>query len=120
MAGLPPSGGPPLAEISGEQVELLFGLWSQVVRAGTLYRGAETAEVYMIVAPLELELTNGVTILPGDERVLIRGSDLVGVAEPRAGDYVVETVSGLRRDVAAVQVDSARQLWTLIARKSLV
>jgi hypothetical protein len=113
-------GAPPLGEVSGAQVELLFGLWIKLVRAGVLYRGSVAVEVYMIVAPLDLALVDGKALLPGDERLLIRAVDLAGAAEPRAGDYVTENGNGLRRDVVAVEVDPARQLWTLYVRKALV
>jgi hypothetical protein len=110
----------PIPQMSRTQIELLFAVWGQVVVGGTYYRGATTATVSMIVMPIRPAMADGVTILPGDEKVLVQATDLTGLTEPRAGDYVVEAVSGLRRDVVVAQLDMTRQLWTFFARKVLV
>ena len=110
----------PVLQMARTQIELLFAVWGQVVVAGTYYRGATNATVAMIVMPINPAMADGTTILPGDEKVLIQAKDLTGLTEPRAGDYVVETVSGLRRDVVVAQQDMTRQLWTFFARKVLV
>ncbi|MBI5388200.1 MAG: hypothetical protein HZA90_26345 [Verrucomicrobia bacterium] len=55
---------------------------------------------------------------PGDERVLLRASEL-GSLTPAAGDYLIQTADGLRRDVRSARVDGAGLLWTLQTALSL-
>src|SRR4051812_17368181 len=40
-------------------------------------------------------------VTPGTENLLIRASELVAIAAPGTGDYIVENTSGQRRNVQA-------------------
>jgi hypothetical protein len=100
---------------------LAFELYAEVVVAGSYYRSAQShAAVAMLVTPVPARRVDGTIVLPGDELVFIQAADLVSIDQPRAGDYVVETVTSLRRDVIVAQLDLSRQLWSLVARKVFV
>lgn len=60
-----------------------------------------------------------VSIQPGDEKVLVRASELVSISAPGAGDYLVETVTGLRRDILSGRLDSTGELWVFQTTRSL-
>lgn len=60
-----------------------------------------------------------VGIQPGDEKILIRASDLVSISSPGAGDYLTETVSGQRRDVLSGRLDTTGEFWTFQTTRTL-
>ncbi len=58
---------------------------------------------------------DGSTVVYGDEKWLVRGSDLEGIYPlPSAGDWF--EVAGVRWDVKAALVDPTRSLWTFQVR----
>jgi hypothetical protein len=107
--------------LAREAVTLVFELYAEVVLAGTYYRSAQShTAVSMLAMPVPVARVDGTVIKPGDELVLIQAADLTAIEEPRAGDYVVESVTSLRRDVIVAQLDLSRQIWSLVARKVFV
>ena len=66
--------------------------------------------------PLDFGL---VGVQPGDEKVLIRSSELVSISSPGAGDYLTETVSGQRRDVLSSRLDATGEFWTFQTTRTL-
>jgi hypothetical protein len=56
-------------------------------------------------------------VQPGDEQVFIDAVALSGVTNPQPGDYLLETASGLRRNIIVAQLDLTRTLWTFVARR---
>ena len=53
------------------------------------------------------------------ERLLIRAIDINAVAIPAAGDYIVQTSDGLRRDVISASLDPTGQVWSFRTVQSL-
>ena len=58
-------------------------------------------------------------IQPGDDKLLVRASELTTIPSPAPGDYLVEATSGQRRDVLAAKLDVTGLLWTLQTVRSL-
>jgi hypothetical protein len=114
-----------LIGIVGDAVDSMFDLGSEFVKAATYTRPPtfnpangqtqtleQTAAVTIFAVnfrPRELGL---VSIQPGDEKIYIRASELASITDPIEGDYVIETVSGLRRDILSARLDQSGTLWT--------
>ena len=117
--GISNDGLPQSAGMAPEALTLPFQLYAALVIAATYRRtGLSNVAVAMLVMPVPTWKVDGITIQPGDELVLVQAADLASVNQPRAGDYLVETVSNLRRDVVVAQLDLSRQIWSLVARKN--
>ena len=52
-------------------------------------------------------------VVPGTENLLIRAGELAAIAAPSAGDYLVETGTGPRRNVQASRLDPAAQFYVV-------
>jgi hypothetical protein len=113
-------------------LEILFTVAGELVRSATYYRPAsfsaatgqsiaaeQTAGVTMLVAAYRPRELGTVVIQPGDEKVLVRASELGGIASPAAGDYLVEATTGQRRDVLSARLDATGLLWTFQTARSL-
>ncbi len=114
----------PLPAIVREIIETVFGVYGQVVMAGTYKRESgdpptvtHSAPVTMLIAPVSVTATDGAMVHPGDAKIWIRAAELASVPNPQPGDYVVETASGMRRDIVLAQDDTTCQLWRFHARK---
>lgn len=111
-------------------LDILFTVAGELVRDVTYVRPASfspatglttaaelTAPAKALIAsyrPQELAL-----IQPGDDKVLIRAAELVGIPSPARGDYLIEATSGQRRDVLAAKLDATELLWTFQTMRSL-
>jgi len=106
-------------------LDILFKLAGELVRSATYYRPAsfssatgqtvsteQMANINALVASYRARELGTVVIQPGDEKVLVRASELAAIPSPGAGDYLVETASGQRRDVLSARLDPTGQLWT--------
>jgi hypothetical protein len=113
-------------------LDMLFTVAGELVRSATYYRPAsfcsatgqsaaaeQTASVVALVAAYRPRELGTVVIQPGDEKVLVRAVKLAAIPAPMAGDYLVETVTGQRRDVLAAHLDATALLWTLQTMRSL-
>ncbi len=114
----------PLPAIVRDAIETMFGIYGQVVVEAVYKREAgdppavtHTASVRMLVAPVSVTATDGTMVHPGDTKIWIRASELASVPGPRAGDYVIEAASGIRRDIVLAQEDSSCQLCVFHARR---
>ncbi len=109
---------PQLQIIAQKTCGKLFEFYAEFLVAGTYHRGdASSAAVAFLVAPVPANLLVGDSIEPNDEQILIDADDMASLVNPQPGDYLVETASGLRRDVITAHLDMTRTMWTLIARK---
>jgi hypothetical protein len=111
----------------------MFSLGSQLVKAATYTRpptyssstGLQTsAEITVSCSIFAVSIQSGefglVVVQPEDDRVFIRASELTGIPSPQVGDYITETVSGLRRDVVSIpKTDPTGQLWTFHTARTL-
>lgn len=50
-------------------------------------------------------------VVPGTENLLIRASELNTIAAPAAGDYIIESATGLRRNVQASRLDPTGEFY---------
>jgi hypothetical protein len=108
----------------------VFGL-SELVRAATYFRptsfSSSTGQVTAneVVAAVNV-LLGQIPFVPlanmglqlGDDKALVRASELSGITAPTPGDYLVETVSGQRRDVLLARLDPTGELWIFHTRPS--
>ena len=109
---------PQLQIIAQKTCGKLFEFYAEFLVAGTYHRGdVSSAAVAFLVAPVPANLLVGDSIEPNDEQILIDADDMASLVNPQPGDYLVETTSGLRRDVITAHLDMTRTMWTLIARK---
>jgi hypothetical protein len=53
------------------------------------------------------------------ERLIIRASDINVISAPAAGDYILQTSTGLRRDVLSATLDPTGQVWSFHTVRSL-
>ena len=113
-----------LAKLLQSSVAVAFGLGPNLVRPSTYYRPASfapatglsasvevTAACSALVANYRPQELGTVAIQPGDEKVVVRASELTGISEPAAGDYIVEEGNSLRRDVVSARLDHSGLLW---------
>ena len=109
---------PMLHAIAQKTCGKLFEYYAEFLVAGTYHRGdAASAAVAFLVGPVPTSQLFGSKIDPNDEQILIDATDMAALVNPQPGDYLVETESGLRRDVVTAQLDMTRTIWTLIARR---
>ena len=75
-----------------------------------------TDSVEALVLAYEAKDIDGDRIKVGDEKVLVRKSELITIAEPKEGDEIVwETIT---RDVVSVKSDPTGQLWIFQTRRT--
>lgn len=113
-------------------VAVLFNLGGDLVKDATYYRppsynpatgtvvtGEVAAACKILVGSVPRRLLGELVVDLDREIVLIRASDLVAIASPAEGDYVVQA-DGTRRDVIAVpRLDPSGELWTFQTQRSL-
>jgi hypothetical protein len=96
----------------------LFEFYSEFLVAGTYHRGdAASATVDFLIAPVPANLLVGDNVEPNDEQIFIDADDMSALVNPQPGDYLIETASGLRREVITAHLDMTQTMWTLLARK---
>jgi len=96
----------------------LFECYAEFTVKGTYYRGqVGSAAVAFLVVPIPASLLVGADLNPNDEQIFIDASDMTALVNPQPNDYLVETVSGLRRTVLTAHLDMTRTMWTLITRR---
>ena len=113
-------------------LDILFNVAGELVRGATYYRPAsfssatgqtaateQTATVQMLVTNYRVSDSPTVVFQPGNEKALVRASELTSITAPAAGDYLIETATGQRRDVLAARLDATGLLWTFQTVRSL-
>jgi hypothetical protein len=109
---------PRLKIIAAQSLSGVFAYYAEFLIEGTYNRGDGTSvPVSFLVMPLPADLLPGGMVQANDEQIFIQADALAIVSNPRPGDYIVENVGGLRRDVIAAHQDMARTFWTIIARR---
>ena len=119
-----------LKAIIGPNLDRAFDLAGEMVRdcvfyktessggTGLLTMAALSAAVKALVGSYRSGDIDGTAVQVGDERLIVRAGELAGITSPGAGDYLIETVSGIRREVIAARLDSTGTFWTVQARRS--
>ena len=113
-------------------LDILFNVAGELVRGATYYRPAsfssatgqtaaseQTAAVQMLVTNYRVSDSPTVVFQPGNEKALVRASELASITAPAAGDYLIESATGQRRDVLAARLDATGLLWTFQTLRSL-
>jgi hypothetical protein len=121
-----------LKALTKSALATIFGLGADFVKDGTFVRPAsfnpqtgltvsaeQTATMKMILTnyhPREIGL---LAIQPGDEKALVRASELVTISSPAAGDYLIQSSDGQRRDVISAVLDRTEELWIFQTQRSM-
>ena len=119
----------PLQSMVGPQLDLAFVMAAELVRdcvfyktessagTGLLTMAALYASVKALCVPYRSQDIDGSAVLVGDEKCFVRAGELASITLPGAGDYMTETVSGLRREVIAARLDPTGSFWIIQARR---
>lgn len=114
-----------LPTLTRRALAAVFRLGAPIVRAGVFYRPPAfnastgwtvTAEVLAPCSFIGAHVVSGgylglAPVVPGTENLLVRASELVSIAAPAAGDYLIENVSGLRRNIQAARLDPSGEFY---------
>ena len=113
-------------------LDILFTVAGELVRGATYYRPAsfssatgqtsateQTASVQTLATNYRVSDSANVALQPGNEKALVRASELAAIGAPAAGDYLIESVTGQRRDVLGAHLDATGLLWTFQTVRSL-
>jgi len=119
-----------LKAIIGPNLDRAFDLAGEMVRDCVFYKTessestalltmtALSASVKALVGSYRSGDIDGTVVRVGDERLIVRAAELAGITSPGAGDYLIETVSGIRREVIAARLDPTGTFWTVQARRA--
>jgi hypothetical protein len=112
------------------QLDLVFDVAGELVRdcifyktesnagTGLLAMGALNAPVKALCADYHSQDIDGSSVLLGDEKCFIRSGEMASITSPGPGDYLTETISGLRREVIAARQDPTGSFWIMQVRRS--
>ena len=118
-----------LHKIVVPQLDRAFDLAGELVRVCIFYKMESSAGTGLVVmADLSASVLalvgsyrsgdiDGTVVHVGDERLIVRAGELAGIPSPGAGDYLIETLSGLRREIIAGRLDGTASFWTLQTRR---
>ena len=70
----------------------------------------------IVGSPLIALRPASITVRVGDEKALIRASQVTAFA-PAAGDVITEVWTGLRREIVAARLDPTGSMWVLQCRR---
>jgi hypothetical protein len=121
-----------LKALTRSALATLFGLGTDFVKDGTYVRPAsfnpqtgltvsaeQTAAMKMLLANYHPREVSLLALQPGDEKALVRASELVAISSPAAGDYLIQASDGQRRDVLSAVLDRTGELFVLQTQRSL-
>jgi hypothetical protein len=123
----------PIQSTIRRALDLLFSRLGELLRPGTYTRltgyvtdlatGTTsttygTASVQMLIIAYQSRELDGSSIKYGDEKVLIRASELSAITNPAQDDWIIDA-TGNRRDIKAAFLDSSQQLWIFQTRRAL-
>jgi hypothetical protein len=120
-----------LRTIMKSALNAVFSLGPDFIKDGTYVRPASfnpqtgltvSGEIAVAVKmfpgtyrPQELGL---VSIQPGDEKILIRAFELAAITAPAAGDYLLQSSDGQRRDILSAILDRTAEFWIFQTQRS--
>jgi hypothetical protein len=114
--------GIPITAMGLAQVEALFKQYAEVVLTGDYKQAYDTlykAGIHFLVFPLRPGECDGYTLAAGDQRMVVRVSELGEEFQPASGDYVLHGTN-VRYYVTSGVMDPARVAWTLYCRRKWV
>ena len=114
-----------LPSLTRRALAAVFRLGSPVVRDGVFYRPPAfnaatgwtiTAEATAACKFVGAHVISGgylglAPVVPGTENLLIRASEVVTIAAPASGDYIIENTTGQRRNVQAARLDPSGEFY---------
>jgi len=114
-----------LPTLTRRALAAVFRLGAPIVRDGVFYRPQTNASAevsasckFLGAHVMSDHYLGMAPVVPGTENLLIRSSELVAIAAPTAGDYVVENTSGLRRNVHASRLDPSGEFYVFQCMRS--
>ena len=121
-----------LSSMTRRALAAVFRLGPPVVREGVFYRppsfNAATGVTVTVEATAACQFIGAhvfsgaylglAPVVPGTENLLIRAGELAAIATPGAGDYIVETGTGVRRNVQASRLDPAGEFYVFQALRT--
>ena len=106
-------------DLAGELVlDCIFYKTESNTGTGLLTMAALYAPVKALFVDYHSQDIDGSAVLLGDEKCFVRAGELASITLPGAGDYLTETISGLRREVIAARLDPTGSFWVIQARRS--
>ena len=106
-------------DLAGELVlDCIFYKTESNTGTGLLTMAALYSPVRALFAEYHSSDIDGSAVLLGDEKCFIRSGELSSITLPGAGDYLTETISGLRREVIAARLDPTGSFWVIQVRRS--
>ena len=108
-----------LKSLTQSALNTVFSLGGDFVKDGTYLRPPSLATPTGIVAANEISVPVKLVIATApDEKIIIRASELTAISVPAAGDYIIETATGQRRDVISAALDPSGKFYTFTTRRS--
>ena len=108
-------------ELAGELVrDCIFYKTESNAGTGRLTMAALYAPVKALFVDYHSQDIDGSAVLLGDEKCFIWAGELASITLPGTGDYLTETISGMRREVIAARMDPTGSFWMIQARRSAV
>lgn len=109
-----------LTNITRGMLATIFRLGAPIVHEGVYYRPANpptpelTAPCQFVCGQVFSTTFLGLAaVSPGTEMVIVRASELTTITDPYAGDFIIENMTNLRRDIHAARLDVSCEFYTL-------
>ena len=102
------------------QIDAAFALRGDSVCQGDYYKSGGTlfkAAVTFLVFPLRPGECDGTVLKAGDQKALVRESDLGQSFQPAAGDYIQCGCGSTKYQVISGVMDFTASVWTLFCRR---
>ena len=102
------------------QIDLAFVLHADSVCLGDYYKSGGTlfkSAVTFLVFPLRPGECDGSVLKAGDQRALVRESDLGQDFQPTTGDYIQCGCGSTKYDVISGVLDFTASVWTVFCRR---
>ncbi len=119
-----------ISGLVGRNIDLAFGVGSALVRHCTFFKTqsgpgtglvtqvATEAAVHGLFSGYRSGDIDGSVVRVGDEKCLVRASEMSGIYAPGLGDVLTEAATGLRWEVIAGRLDPTGSFWTFQVRRS--
>ena len=112
------------------QMDAAVALAGQIVRdcifyktesnagTGLLVMTALSASVKALVTLYGHRDIDGLSILFGDEKLIVRSAQLSTITNPGAGDYMLDVLTGVRWEVITAHQDPTATFWVFQCRRT--
>ena len=119
-----------IKEILSPNLDKAFVLAGEIVRdcifyktesnagTGLLVMTALSASVKALVTLYGHRDIDGLSILFGDEKLIVRSAQLSTITNPGAGDYMLDVLTGVRWEVITAHQDPTATFWVFQCRRT--